>query len=164
MHTIIMSYAFLLSAKSNFYCIIKLDLLMRLRMEGRWLCVSRGNPEYNRHHILFPERIWKDILGDAKEFRSVFVVKMRTTQHTKLHRRLDGLLGEKVSEKDFPRSSTLNTMVMDYNFKKERIGLLNIHQKIDWLLAELDPNDKRNKLLISLLRKQRTYLKYYKIT
>ena len=62
--------------------------------------MSRGNPEYNRHHILFPERIWKDILGNAKEFRSAFVVKMRTTQHAKLHRRLDGLLGENVSEKD----------------------------------------------------------------
>ncbi len=126
--------------------------------------MSRRTPEYNRHHILFPERIWKEILGEHQDFRGVFVVKMRATQHERLHRLLNSFLKENLTEADFPRASTLRNMAFDYGLQKERFMFMNIHQKIDWLLTELDPSDKRNQLLIKMLKRQRSFLKYYKIT
>jgi hypothetical protein len=125
--------------------------------------VGRRIPEYNRHHILFPERIWKKILGENADFRSVFVVKMRTSQHERLHRKLDSELKDELTVFDFPKTSTLQQMILDYSLQKGRFQAMNIYQKIDWLLSELDPRDRRNKLLISLLKKQRSFLKFYKV-
>ncbi len=126
--------------------------------------MSGRTPEYNRHHILFPERIWKEILGEHQDFRGVFVVRMRSTQHERLHRLLNSFLKENLTEADFPRASTLSSLAYDYELQKERFRFMNIHQKIDWLLRELNPSDKRNRLLIKMLKRQRSFLKYYKIS
>lgn len=124
---------------------------------------NKKTSEYNRHHVLFPERIWKEILGEHQDFRGVFVVRMRASQHERLHRLLNSFLKEDLTDADFPRASTLRKMALDYSLQKDRFRIMNIHQKIDWLLRELDPKDKRNRLLIKMLKRQRSFLRYYKI-
>ena len=113
----------------------------------------------DRHHILYPHRIWRAQPAKIRDLRGGFAVKINKALHGQLHREIDQLLGEDVDESYLPAESTLEFITNNYFANEAIINELDTIAKIDWLLKNISDKDPRNQWLRMMLSHQREFLK-----
>ena len=113
---------------------------------------------HDRHHILYPHRIWRIQPEAIRNIRGGFVMKINKVLHGQLHHEIDALLGEEVDENNLPGESTLELIANNYAGNEAFINTLEPIEKIDWLLANLTETEPRNQWLRMMISRQREFL------
>lgn len=102
-----------------------------------------------RHHMLYPRKVWMRVGQCAFDFRNEFTLMMPDYLHQKLHRKIDKMLGEELSEDDLPDESTFQCVLMKYKKDEKVIRQYEPIEKLEWVVVALGlSNDsKLNKLI-----------------
>ena len=115
-------------------------------------------PYYNKHHILYPAHVWRDLTSDHT-LRDCFVIKgIDRIDHDGLHRALDRKIDMNPASARLPEVSTLERITKEYLINRDSVDQLNNLQRIDWLLARFLKDEKSNRWIRKSLILQRDYL------
>ena len=112
----------------------------------------------NRHHLLYPARVWRSIGPNALLLRGAFIVKINQQLHAQLHRELDNHLGDFITRDMLPRKSTIKHIKKEYRKNEWKIRTMTPIEKLEWLEQEIDPSIHRNRWLYRMLDMQRVFL------
>ena len=112
----------------------------------------------NRHHLLYPVRVWRSIGPNALILRGAFIVKIDEKLHAQLHRELDRLIGDYITRDMLPYKSTIKHLKKEYRKHESEIRSMAPIEKLEWLEREIDPNVHRNRWLFRMLDMQRRFL------
>ena len=111
----------------------------------------------DRHHLLYPRRVWNRLGPEYCHLRGIFVVKIRQAIHRKLHHTIDPTLGEHITESQLPDESTLLSLEKASAENESEIKAMSPFEKIDWLDGHLEDNDSST-WLKNMLQSQRELL------
>ena len=112
----------------------------------------------NRHHLLYPARVWRSIGPNSLMLRGAFIIKIDERLHAQLHRELDGFLGDNIIREKLPCKNTIKHLKREYKKHELQVRMMNPIQKLEWLENEINPGEKRNVWLFSMLDMQRRFL------
>ncbi len=112
----------------------------------------------DRHHILYPHRIWRNLPAHIRDLRGGFAVKINKNLHGQLHQEVDKELGEEIDVSYLPGESVLNYVANNYFANEDAINELDAVAKIDWLLKNFTDKDPQNEWLRMMLSCQREFL------
>lgn len=116
------------------------------------------NKHRNRHHLLYPARVWRLIGPNALILRGAFIIKINERLHAELHHEIDKHLGDNITRDMLPRKSTLKHLKKAYKRREYEIRCMEPIKKVEWLESEIDPSISRNRWLFRMLDMQRRFL------
>ncbi len=111
----------------------------------------------NRHHLLYPRRLWFRIGPTAWEVRNSFTVIIDKKLHNDLHRDIDWKLGRDITLAMLPEEDVFDRILCDYKSQRGIIRNMEVIGRLEWLKSQFEPNDKRSSWLLDLLDKQEGY-------
>jgi hypothetical protein len=116
----------------------------------------------NRHHILYPRSAWQQAGPTGLILRGVFIVRINSETHSKLHFEIDPLIGESIQREKLPSKRTLRHLKKEFYRNENQIRRMNAFEKIDWLNNHLDSERDTNSWLKALLFYEEDFLERHK--
>lgn len=92
---------------------------------------------FNKHHLLYPKRMWQMAGRDALYLRGEFIVRMPFNVHTALHEYVDPLIGDEF-DCSLPVHSTFAALADSYERHKYELSTLGAIEKLAWLDGRLE--------------------------
>ena len=117
---------------------------------------KRKDKKFNRHHLLYPARAWREAGDDAQYIRGQFIVTLPSDLHNQLHRRLDRKLGGIITRKDLPPPRQMTKMANLIRHNSEYFHSMSSIRKLRWL--SLQTKGFHNRYLNAVIKKQIAFL------
>ena len=95
----------------------------------------RKNEKFNRHHLLYPARAWREAGDDAQFIRGSFIVSMPSSMHQKLHRQIDKRLGGRITKNSLPPPEQLERIANCIR-ENENFHSMTAIEKLRWLRVQ----------------------------
>ena len=116
----------------------------------------------NRHHILYPGSAWRQTGPVGLILRGVFIVRINSETHSKLHYAIDPLIGETIRREMLPSKRTLQHLKKEFYRDENNVRRMNAFEKIAWLNNHLDSERASNGWLRDLLSYEESFLEEHK--
>ena len=104
--------------------------------------ITQCEVECNRHHLLYPRRVWAEAGKDARYIRGVFVVNMPIELHNELHQEIDKNIGDSVMAYHLPSKHELARIAKLVHKNERYIAEMSPMRKLLWLWAVIPANKK----------------------
>jgi hypothetical protein len=117
----------------------------------------RKNKKFNRHHLLYPARVWREAGDDAQFIRGSFIISMPAELHTQLHKKLDKKLGGLITRADLPPPHELGKIAETIRENSDHFHSMTAIEKLRWL--RLHTSSYRNHYLNVLINGQIAFLR-----
>ena len=123
---------------------------------GGELCMGlyfrkRKSEKFNRHHLLYPARAWREAGDDAQFIRGSFIVSMPSSMHEKLHKQVDKRLGGRITRNHLPPPEQLAKMAESIRNNSDAFHSMTAIEKLRWLRVQTaDCGNRYTKALIGV--------------
>lgn len=121
---------------------------------------KRKDKKKNRHHLLYPARVWREAGIDAQYIRGQFVVSMPSELHTLLHRRLDCRLGGEVTYREMPSPRQITKMANWIRDNNKSFRAMSPIDKLRWFGRQT--KRYHNRYLSTIIKRQIAFLQKHK--
>ena len=112
----------------------------------------------DRHHLLYPRRVWNCLGPTFCRLRGAFVIKTRQNIHRALHHTIDPTLGDHITELQLPDESILLLLETAFAEQESDIKHMGPIEKIIWLNSHIGEEDPSSTWLRTMLDSQREFL------
>lgn len=114
--------------------------------------------QHNRHHLLYPKRVWTEAGEDARYIRGMFVVNLPIEFHKELHQQIDKQLGDVIMVYHLPSKSELKRIANLVRKNERDINRMSPIKKLLWLWTVL-PADRRSYYVETLITQEVIFLR-----
>ena len=113
---------------------------------------------FNRHHMLYPARAWRDAGPSAQYLRGMFIIHLPMNLHKQLHDKIDKKLGEEINPNLLPARLNLQRIANVIQVNEANFEKYTPLKKLAWLQKNIEcvPHSK---YLDTLLKKQISFLR-----
>lgn len=118
---------------------------------------KRKSETFNRHHLLFPARAWRDAGEDAQYIRGSFIVSMPSSMHQELHKKIDKKLDGRITKQNLPSRKQLKKIADCIRDNSDSFHSMTAIEKLRWL--KVNKSVSRNRYMKVLIGAQIRFLR-----
>ena len=113
---------------------------------------------FNKHHMLYPARAWRDAGISAQYLRGMFIVHLPMNLHKQLHDKIDKKLGVEINPNHLPARLNLQQIAKSIQVNEANFEKYTPLNKLKWFQKAIEcvPHSR---YLDILLKKQIRFLK-----
>ena len=96
--------------------------------------------ENDRHHLLFPARVWREAGEDAQFLRGYFIVHLPREMHEQIHREINDKIGDFITAYDLPTMTQIKYLADLVRKDEQSFSDMQTIAKLEWLKLHMRDN------------------------